>query len=162
MLSKVELGVLETNEKARRCYTKVSTAPSCLFVGLQYAQAGFKVSASAPSHFPPCSCRDNECQHAKINWLRMQKMHLLTDPCHSFTRTLQYAKTQAFCFISASSVISDIAVGMIISVNMILILTLFITASIHPLQLRRRQRQHKPQLLSPKPTPQALTLDPNP
>ena len=55
--SETNLSVLETNEKARRCYTK----------------GGFKASASAPSRFPPCSCHDVECQHAKIKWLSMQK-----------------------------------------------------------------------------------------
>jgi len=57
-LSRVKLSVLETNEKARRCYTK----------------AGFKLYASSPSSFPPCSCGDDDpCNHAKISWLRMQK-----------------------------------------------------------------------------------------
>ena len=51
-LSTVNMSVLQTNQKAQRCYAK----------------AGFKVYASGPSRFPPCSCRDGECQHAKINW----------------------------------------------------------------------------------------------
>jgi len=54
---KVKLCVLDSNEPAKKCYTK----------------AGFKVCSSRPSKFPPCSCGDGPCGHQKIKWLDMQK-----------------------------------------------------------------------------------------
>eukprot|EP00439_Symbiodinium_sp_Y106_P066228 s813_g10.t1 len=60
---KVKLCVLDSNEPAKKCYTK----------------AGFKVCSSRPSKFPPCSCGDGPCGHQKMKWLDMQKCWNLFD-----------------------------------------------------------------------------------